>query len=177
MTLPGAASIPAVDSAHYRMATAAGRRIVDMAWEHLTPDRILTAEAFEDAVATVLALGGSTNAVIHLVAMAGRCGVPLSLDDFDEIARRVRSWPTSGPAEVLMEDFYYAGGLPALMARLAEVPGALHYGPDHGHRPAAGRAAGRSPGLQRRRHPRPGHRAGRRGRPVRAAGQPGPDGA
>ncbi len=72
MTLPGMASIPAVDSAHYRMAAATGRRIVDMAWEDLTPDKILTREAFEDAVATVLALGGSTNALIHLIAMAGR---------------------------------------------------------------------------------------------------------
>ena len=127
LTLPGAASIPAVDSAHYRMATATGRRIVDMAWEGLTPDRILTAEAFEDAVATVLALGGSTNAVIHLIAMAGRCGVPLSLDDFDEISRRVPVLANVRPGgKYLMEDFYYAGGLPALLARLAEVPGALH---------------------------------------------------
>src|SRR5271169_5769309 len=82
MTLTGMASIPAVDSAHYRMAAATGRRIVDMAWEDLTPDKILTREAFEDAVATVLALGGSTNAFIHLIAMAGRAGVNLTLDDF-----------------------------------------------------------------------------------------------
>ena len=75
MTLPGIASIPAVDSAHYRMAAATGRRIVGMAWEDLTPDQILTREAFEDAAATVLALGGSTNALIHLIAMAGRAGV------------------------------------------------------------------------------------------------------
>ena len=75
MTLPGMASIPAVDSAHYRMAAATGRRIVDMVWEDLTPDKILTREAFEDAAATVLALGGSTNALIHLIAMAGRAGV------------------------------------------------------------------------------------------------------
>jgi len=89
MTLPGMASIPAVDSAHYRMAAASGRRIVAMAWEDLTPDKILTREAFEDAVATVLALGGSTNAFIHLIAMAGRAGVDLTLDDFDAISRRV----------------------------------------------------------------------------------------
>src|SRR5258705_5389727 len=87
MTLPGASSIPAVDSAHYRMATATGRRIVDMAWENLTPDRILTAGAFEDAVATVLALGGSTNALIHLIPMAGPCRVALSPGDFDQISR------------------------------------------------------------------------------------------
>ena len=127
MTLPGAASIPAVDSAHYRNATATGRRIVGMAWEGLTPDKILTAAAFQDAVATVLALGGSTNAVIHLVAMARRCGVPLSLDDFDEISRRVPVLANVRPGgQYLMEDFYYAGGLRALLARLAEVPGALH---------------------------------------------------
>jgi dihydroxy-acid dehydratase len=127
MTLPGAASIPAADSAHLRMAAATGRRVVDMAWENLTPDQILTAEAFEDAVATVLALGGSTNAVIHLIAMAGRCGVPLSLDDFDEIARRVPVLANLRPSgKYLMEDFYYAGGLRALLAELAKVPGALH---------------------------------------------------
>src|SRR6516162_7204716 len=79
MTLPGMASIPAPDSAHYRMAAASGRRIVSMVWEDLTPADILTREAFEDAVAVVLALGGSTNAVIHLVAMAGRCGAGLTL--------------------------------------------------------------------------------------------------
>jgi dihydroxy-acid dehydratase len=127
MTLPGAASIPAVDSAHYRMAAATGRRIVEMAWDDLTPDKILTAEAFQDAVATVLALGGSTNAVIHLIAMAGRCGVALSLADFDEIARRVPVLANIRPGGAyLMEDFYYAGGLPGLLSRLAQVPGALH---------------------------------------------------
>jgi dihydroxy-acid dehydratase len=127
MTLPGAASIPAADSAHYRMATASGRRIVDMAWEDLTPGQVLTREAFEDAVATVLALGGSTNAVIHLIAMAGRCGVPLGLDDFDAISRRVPVLANIRPGGAyLMEDFYYAGGLRALLAALAEVPGALH---------------------------------------------------
>jgi dihydroxy-acid dehydratase len=129
MTLPGAASIPAADSAHYRMAAASGRRIVEMAWESLTPDQILTREAFEDAAATVLALGGSTNALIHLIAMAGRCGVPLTLDDFDAIARRVPVLANIRPGgSYLMEDFYYAGGLPALLGRLATVPGALHPG-------------------------------------------------
>ncbi len=129
MTLPGAASIPAVDSAHYRMAAASGRRIVEMAWEGLTPDQILTREAFEDAVAAVLALGGSTNALIHLIAMAGRCGVRLSLDDFDAIARRVPVLANVRPGGAyLMEDFYYAGGLPALLGQLATVPGVLHTG-------------------------------------------------
>ncbi len=127
MTLPGAASIPAVDSGHYRMAAASGRRIVDMVWEDLTPATILTREAFEDAAATVLALGGSTNALIHLIAMAGRASVGLSLDDFDEISRRVPVLANIRPSGAyLMEDFYYAGGLRALLAQLAKVPGALH---------------------------------------------------
>jgi dihydroxy-acid dehydratase len=127
MTLPGMASIPAVDSAHYRMAAASGRRIVAMVWEDLTPDKILTREAFEDAVATVLALGGSTNAFIHLIAMAGRAGVDLTLDDFDAISRRVPWLANIRPSgKYLMEDFYFAGGLPALLGQLAKVPGALH---------------------------------------------------
>ena len=127
MTLTGMASIPAVDSAHYRMAVATGRRIVAMAWAGLTPDKILTREAFEDAAATVLALGGSTNALIHLIAMAGRAGVELTLDDFDAISRRVPWLANIRPSGTyLMEDFYYAGGLPALLGQLAKVPGALH---------------------------------------------------
>jgi dihydroxyacid dehydratase/phosphogluconate dehydratase len=130
MTLPGAASIPAVDSAHYRMAAASGRRIVGMVWEGLTPGKILTREAFEDAAAVVLALGGSTNALIHLIAMAGRAGgdgVQLSLADFDVISRRVPWLANIRPGGTyLMEDFYYAGGLPGLLGQLAKVPGALH---------------------------------------------------
>jgi dihydroxy-acid dehydratase len=127
MTLPGMASIPAVDSAHYRMAAASGRRIVEMVWEDLTPRQILTREAFEDAVATVLALGGSTNAFIHLIAMAGRAGVTLTLDDFDRISRRVPWLANIKPSgQYLMEDFYYAGGLRALLGQLATVDGALH---------------------------------------------------
>jgi dihydroxy-acid dehydratase len=127
MTLTGMASIPAVDSAHYRMAVATGRRIVGMVWEGLTPDQILTREAFEDAAATVLALGGSTNALIHLIAMAGRAGVELTLDDFDAISRRVPWLANVRPSgKYLMEDFCYAGGLPALLGQLANVPGALH---------------------------------------------------
>src|SRR5689334_20870333 len=127
MTLPGAASIPAPDSAHYRMAAASGRRIVEMVWEDLTPADILTRAAFEDAVACVLALGGSTNAVIHLIAMAGRCGAGLTLDDFDATSRRIPVLANVRPTGAyLMEDFYYAGGLPALLAQLSQVPGALH---------------------------------------------------
>jgi dihydroxy-acid dehydratase len=127
MTLPGAASIPAVDSAHYRMAAASGQRIVEMAWQDITPAAIMTREAFEDAAATVLALGGSTNALIHLIAMAGRADVALTLDDFDAISRRVPWLANIRPSgKYLMEDFYYAGGLPALLAQLSKVPGALH---------------------------------------------------
>jgi dihydroxy-acid dehydratase len=122
MTLPGMASIPAVDSAHYRMAAASGRRIVAMVWEDLTPRQILTREAFEDAIATVFALGGSTNAFIHLIAMANRAGVDLSLDDFDAISRKVPWLANIKPSgKYLMEDFYYAGGLRALHGRLAAV--------------------------------------------------------
>jgi dihydroxy-acid dehydratase len=127
MTLPGAASIPAVDSAHYRMAVNTGKRIVAMVTGDVTPDKILTREAFEDAAATVLALGGSTNALIHLIAMAGRARVTLTLDDFDAISRRVPWLANIRPSgKYLMEDFYYAGGLPALLGQLAKVPGALH---------------------------------------------------
>ena len=122
MTLPGAASIPAVDSAHHRMAAASGARAVELVREELTPSKIMTREAFLDAVATVLALGGSTNAVIHLVAMAGRCGVPLSLDDFDAMSRRVPVLADVRPGgSHLMEDFHYAGGLPGLLSRLGTV--------------------------------------------------------
>ena len=127
LTLPGMASVPAVDSAHYRMAAATGRRIVAMVWADLTPSQILTREAFEDAAAAVFALGGSTNALIHLIAMAGRAGVDLTLEDFDAISRRVPWLANIRPSgKYLMEDFYYAGGLPALLGRLAKVPGALH---------------------------------------------------
>ncbi|HEX6454248.1 MAG TPA: IlvD/Edd family dehydratase [Trebonia sp.] len=127
MTLPGAASIPAVDSGHYRMAVKSGQKIVSMVWNDVTPDTILTREAFEDAAATVLALGGSTNSLIHLIAMAGRANVTLTLDDFDEISRRVPWLANIRPSGAyLMEDFYYAGGLQALLGQLSKVPGALN---------------------------------------------------
>jgi dihydroxy-acid dehydratase len=129
MALPGAAAIPAVDSAHYRMAAAAGARAVELVRQDLRPKRVLTREAFEDAAAVVLALGGSTNALIHLIAMAGRAGVKLTLEDFDEIGRRVPVLADVRPVgRYLMEDFYYAGGLPALLRQLSRVPGALHPG-------------------------------------------------
>jgi dihydroxy-acid dehydratase len=126
MTLPGASSIPAADSNHARMASASGRRIVEMVWEDLRPSTVLTTEAYDDAVTTILALGGSTNAVIHLIAMARRSGVPLGLDRFDEVSRSVPVLVNIRPSgEYLMEDFYYAGGLRGLFVRLKE---ALHLG-------------------------------------------------
>ena len=119
MTLPGASSIPAMDSAHPRMAADCGERIVAMISEDLTPQRILTRGAFLNAVAVQMALGGSTNAAVHILAMAGRAGVALTLDDLDAMARRVPVLANLFPSgDKLMEDFYYAGGLPALMARL-----------------------------------------------------------
>jgi len=122
LTLPGAASIPAADSAHPRMATHTGKRIVDMVWEDLRPSQILTPAAFDNAIVTVLALGGSTNAVIHLIAMARRAGVSLTLDRFDELARRTPLIADLRPAgRFLMEDFYYAGGLRALLARISHL--------------------------------------------------------
>lgn len=124
MTLPGAASIPAVDSAHHRMAAASGMRVVDLVWENLTPAKILDRRAYTDAITTVMALGGSTNAVIHLIAMAGRSQIPLTLKDFDAIARNTPVLANIRPGgRYLMEDFYYAGGLRALLARLGD---ALH---------------------------------------------------
>ncbi|MEJ8634218.1 L-arabinonate dehydratase [Streptomyces sp. MS2.AVA.5] len=122
VTVPGASSVPAVDSGHERMAAASGRRIVDLVRQDLKLSRILTREAYEDAVATVLALGGSTNAVIHLIAMAGRSGVALTLDDFDRIARTVPVLANVRPGgRYLMEDFHFAGGLPAFLTRLTDV--------------------------------------------------------
>ena len=122
MTLPGASSIPAVDSAHHRMAAASGARIVEMVRENLTISKIADRRAFLDAVTTVLCLGGSTNAVIHLIAMAGRCRVELDLDDFDRLSRCTPVLADIRPTGAhLMEDFYYAGGLPALLAQIRDL--------------------------------------------------------
>ena len=120
LTLPGAASIPAADANHPRMATASGRRIVEMVWEDLKPTDVLTREAFDNAITTVHALSGSTNAIIHLIAMAGRAGIDLTLDRFDELARKTPVLANIRPAgdKYLMEDFYYAGGLRALLSEL-----------------------------------------------------------
>jgi dihydroxy-acid dehydratase len=122
MTLPGASSIPAADSAHSRMASSAGRRAVEMVWADLRPREILTPAAFDNAITTVMALGGSTNAIIHLIAMAGRAGVPLDLDRFDVLSRRTPLVANIRPSGAfLMEDFYYAGGLPAVLGRLRDL--------------------------------------------------------
>ena len=123
LTLPGAASIPAVDANHSRMASLSGRRIVEMVWQDLKPRDILTAEAFDNAITTLMALGGSTNAIVHLVAMAGRAGLELPLERFNEISARTPVLANIRPsgAEYLMEDFYYAGGLRAMLAELKDL--------------------------------------------------------
>jgi dihydroxy-acid dehydratase len=122
MTLPGASSIPAADSAHARMASAAGRRAVEMVWEDLRPRAIVTTEALENAVTATMALGGSTNAIIHLIAMAGRSGARLDIDRFDALSRRTPLLANIRPCGTfLMEDFYYAGGLPGALERLRDL--------------------------------------------------------
>ncbi len=122
MTLPGASSIPAVDSGHARMAAAAGHRIVEMVWEDLKPRDILSTEAFENAVTATMAIGGSTNAIIHLIAMAGRAGARLDLDRFDALSRRTPFLANIRPSgQYLMEDFHYAGGLRGTLSRLRDL--------------------------------------------------------
>jgi dihydroxy-acid dehydratase len=122
VTLPGAASIPAADSRHAMMAANTGRRIVAMVWADLKLTDLLTRAAFRNAITTVLALGGSTNAIIHLVAMAHRAGVPLGLEDFEDIAHRTPLLANIRPSgRYLMEDFFYAGGLPALLNNLGDL--------------------------------------------------------
>ncbi len=121
MSLPGASSIPAVDAGHQRMAAACGRRIVEMVHEDLRPSRIQTREAYLNGIAVAMALGCSTNAIIHLIAQARRAGQDIGLDDFDRASREVpvlANIRPNGTSEYLMEDFHYAGGLPALMQRL-----------------------------------------------------------
>ncbi len=119
LTFAGAASLPAIDSGHPRMAWACGRRIVDMVWEDCTLTHLLTQGALRNGVVACMALGGSTNAAIHLIAMARRAGLTLSLDDLDAAAARVPVLANLFPAgDKLMEDFHYAGGMPALLSRL-----------------------------------------------------------
>ncbi len=122
LTLPGASSIPAPDSAHKRMSAACGRRIVDMIWEDLTPDKIVTSASTANATVVAMATGCSTNAIIHLIAMARRAGIAWTLDDLDRIGHDVPVVANIRPSgsEYLMEDFYYAGGLRALMKGIKE---------------------------------------------------------
>jgi dihydroxy-acid dehydratase len=122
MTLPGASSIPAADSNHVRLAMDTGRRAVEMAWEDLKPSDILTPASIRNAITVDMAIGGSTNAIIHLVAIARRLGFDLPLTRFDEISANVPVLANIRPSgEYLMEDFYYAGGLRALMAEIRDL--------------------------------------------------------
>ena len=125
MVLPGGSSVPAADAGHIRLASETGRRIVDMVWEDLTPQRIQTRPAFENAIAVAMAMGCSTNAIIHLIAMARRAGIDIGLDDFERCSRRVPVIGNVRPSGTayLMEDFFYAGGIRALMG---EISGHLH---------------------------------------------------
>lgn len=122
LTLPGASSIPAPDAGHKRMADNCGKRIVEMVWDDLTPDKIVTEAATRNAVTVAMATGCSTNAIIHLIAMARRAGVDLTLDTLDEIGHTTPVLANIRPSgqEYLMEDFFYAGGLPALMKELGD---------------------------------------------------------
>ncbi|HEY9101821.1 IlvD/Edd family dehydratase [Chitinimonas sp.] len=119
MSLPENAAIPAVDSRRYKLAQLTGRRIVEMVKQDLTMDKILTREAFENAIRVNAAIGGSTNAVVHLLAIAGRMGVPLKLEDFDRLGAEIPCLVNLQPSgKYLMEDFYYAGGLPAVIREI-----------------------------------------------------------
>lgn len=123
LCLSGGSSIPAADANHIRLSSATGQRIVEMVWEDLTPDKIITQEAVDNAVTVAMATGCSTNAVIHLIAMARRAGIDLNLDDLDKAGRTTPVLANIRPAAgstYLMEDFFYAGGLPALMAELGD---------------------------------------------------------
>ena len=122
LTIPGASSIPASDARHWRMAAESGRQAVENAWNDLNPSRFLTKAAFHNAIVADMAVGGSTNAIVHLVAMAGRAGIKLPLEDFDTISRKTPRLADLRPAgRFLMEDFYFAGGLPATLAQLLDL--------------------------------------------------------
>jgi len=122
--LPGAASLPAVHSAHARMAAQCGRRIVELVWQDVKPSTLLTRESFLNAITTLMAISGSTNAIIHLIALASRAGLKITLADFDAISRTTPVLANLRPAGTfLMEDFHEAGGVPALLSRL---PDRLH---------------------------------------------------
>ena len=118
-TLPGASSIPAMDANHVRMASGSGARIVEMVWEDLKPSRFFNHDSIVNGIATYMALGGSTNAAIHLIALAGRGGLSLTLDDMDAAARQIPVLANLFPSgDKLMEDFFFAGGLPALLSEI-----------------------------------------------------------
>ncbi len=121
-TVPGASSVPAMDANHQRLATEAGRLAVNNAWEGPKPKELATRQSFENAIAVDMAIGGSTNAIVHLLAMAGRAGVNLSLNDFDEISRKTPLITDLRPAgRFLMEDFYFAGGLTAVLKTMQPI--------------------------------------------------------
>ncbi|CAG4911810.1 L-arabinonate dehydratase [Paraburkholderia saeva] len=121
-TLPGFASIPAPDSRHAQMSAKTGMRIVEMVWEDLKPSDIITAGSIDNAVTTCLALSGSTNAIVHMIAVARRAGIELTLDRYDDIARRTPVLANIRPTGTyLMEDFFYAGGLPAMLRELGDL--------------------------------------------------------
>ncbi len=122
MTLTGCANIPAPDSRRLAIAELSGRRAVELVWEDVRPSQIMTRQAFENAITVDMAIGGSTNAVVHLVAIAGRLGIPLTLNDFDAISRRTPWIANVKPSgEFLMEDFFYAGGLPVVMKEIIDL--------------------------------------------------------
>src|SRR5690348_9919122 len=122
LALPGSSSIPAPDANHPRMCGVAGRRIVEMVWEDLTPDKILTPAAFDNAIKVHMAMGGSTNAIIHVIALARRAGLALDMARFDAISREVPVIANITPSgKYLMEDFFYAGGLRALVGQLRDM--------------------------------------------------------
>jgi dihydroxy-acid dehydratase len=122
-TLPGAASIPAPDSNHAKLAALTGKRAVEMVWEDLKPKDFLRKESLDNAIVTLMAMGGSTNALIHLVAIAGRAGIKLPLERFNEFSAKVPLLANVRPSgdKYLMEDFYYAGGLRALLKELEDL--------------------------------------------------------
>jgi dihydroxy-acid dehydratase len=120
LSLPGSMAIPAVDSAHSRMAWACGQRAVELVWQDMKPSSFITKASFMNAIAAYMALGGSTNAAVHLPAMAGRAGISINIDELDAVARRVPVIVDLYPSgKGLMEDFYYAGGLPAVLNKIA----------------------------------------------------------
>ncbi len=122
MTLAGASSISAVVAEHSRLAVACGRRAVELAWEDGKPSRILSKESFDNAMITQLTIGGSTNAIVHIIAMAGRAGIDVTLDDFDRWSQRVPVLADIRPCgRYLMEDFHHAGGVSMLFSQLLDL--------------------------------------------------------